>query len=137
MRRHLMKDIIITLAGIVNNIHDLFVDTLGLQMTDKQLHFWIIGFIGILTFFIVYACFKIVETMKWSITILAFIYTFTVMVVLVFAIELQQAVTNRGNMEFADAVMGLWGFIVFFMIYCIIVLIIYFIVKLLKRKANR
>lgn len=129
-----MKDIIIVMAGVVNNIHDSLNETFGLQMTDKQLHFWIIGIIGIITFFIVYGCFKIVEKMKWNITILSFIYTLTVMVVLVFAIELQQAVTNRGNMEFADAVAGLWGFLVFFMIYCLIALIIYIAVKLVKKR---
>ena len=129
-----MKDIIIVMAGVVNNIHDSLNETFGLQMTDKQLHFWIIGIIGIITFFIVYGCFKIVEKMKWNITILSFIYTLTVMVVLVFAIELQQAVTNRGDMEFADAVAGLWGFLVFFMIYCLIALIIYIAVKLVKKR---
>ncbi|ASK62437.1 hypothetical protein CFK37_09850 [Virgibacillus phasianinus] len=129
-----MREIILTLAGIINNIHDTLIDMFGLQMTDKELHFWIIGIIGIITFFFVYVCFKIIEAMKWSITILSFIYTFTVMVVLVFAIELQQAVTNRGNMEFADAVMGLWGFLVFFMIYFVLAVIIYIIVKMVKRK---
>ncbi|MFZ3577193.1 hypothetical protein [Virgibacillus sp. DJP39] len=131
-----MKDVIIFLAGIVNNIHDRFLDLFGLQMTDKELHFWIIGVIGIVTFFFVYSVFKIVEKMKWSITILAFIYTLTVMIVLVFAIELQQAITNRGNMEFADAVMGLWGFIVFFIIYCFVGITVFLLVKLVKKKRR-
>ena len=102
-----MKEIVIILAEIVNDIHDILTDMFGLHMTDKQLHFWIIGIIGMVTFFMVYFFFKIIEKMKWSTTILSFVYTFTVMVVLVFAIELQQAITNRGNMEFADAVAGL------------------------------
>ncbi|RCO04220.1 hypothetical protein DTX80_18415, partial [Bacilli bacterium] len=71
--------------------------------------------------------FKLIERLKWSTTILSFIYTFTGMVVLVFAIELQQAITNRGNMEFADAVIGLWGFIVLFFIYAVLGLIVYVI----------
>ena len=129
-----MKEMIIIMAEIVNNIHDLLVDVFGLRMTDKALHFWVIGIIGMITFIFVYFFFKMVEKMKWSITILSFIYTFTVMVVLVFAIELQQAITNRGNMEFADAVMGLWGFLVFFMVYAVVVLIIYTIVKRIQRK---
>lgn len=129
-----MKEVIITLAEIVNNIHDLLTDMFGLHMSDKQLHFWIIGIIGMVTFFIVYFFFKIIEKMKWSTTITSFIYTFTVMVVLVFAIELQQAITNRGNMEFADAVMGLWGFIVLFMIYAVLAILIYFIFKTFKMK---
>ena len=129
-----VKEVIIILAEIVNNIHDILVDMLGLHMSDKALHFWIIGIIGMVTFFIVYFFFKIIEDMKWSTTIFSFIYTFTVMIVVVFAIELQQAVTNRGNMEFADAVMGLWGFIVLFMVYAVVAIIIYFLFKKIKKK---
>lgn len=129
-----MKEIIIILAEIVNDIHDLLVDMFGLHMTDKQLHFWIIGVIGMVTFFIVHFFFKIIQKMKWSTTIISFIYTFTVMVVLVFAIELQQAITNRGNMEFADAVMGLWGFIMLFLIYAVIAIIVYFLFKGFRKR---
>ncbi|WP_156855160.1 hypothetical protein [Oceanobacillus sp. AG] len=132
-----MKEIIIILAEIVNDIHDLLTDMFGLHMTDKQLHFWIIGIIGMVTFFMVHFFFKIIEKMKWSTTILSFVYTFTVMVVLVFAIELQQAITNRGNMEFADAVMGLWGFIVFFLVYAVIAILVYFLFKTFKKKKRR
>ncbi|MCG5102453.1 hypothetical protein [Oceanobacillus alkalisoli] len=129
-----MKEIVIILAEIVNDIHDILTDMFGLHMTDKQLHFWIIGIIGMVTFFMVYFFFKIIEKMKWSTTILSFVYTFTVMVVLVFAIELQQAITNRGNMEFADAVAGLWGFMVMFMIYAVVAILIYFLFKTFKKK---
>ena len=133
-RRFPLKEIVIILAEIVNNIHDLLIDMLGLHMSDKQLHFWIIGIIGMVTFFIVYFFFKLIEKMKWSTAITSFIYTFTVMVVLVFAIELQQAITNRGNMEFADAVMGLWGFIVLFLIYAVSAVLIYFLFKVFRKK---
>lgn len=129
-----MKEIIIKLAEFVNDIHDVLFDLFGLHMTDKQLHFWVIGIIGMITFFIVYFFFKIIEKMKWSTTILSFVYTFTMMIVLVFAIELQQAITNRGDMEFADAVMGLWGFLVFFLIYAAIAILIYLLFKIFNKK---
>lgn len=129
-----MKEIIIKLAEFVNDIHDVLFDLFRLHMTDKQLHFWVIGIIGMITFFIVYFFFKIIEKMKWSTTILSFVYTFTMMIVLVFAIELQQAITNRGNMEFADAVMGLWGFLVFFLIYAAIAILIYLLFKIFNKK---
>ncbi len=133
-RRFPVKEIIIKLAEFVNDIHDVLFDLFGLHMTDKQLHFWVIGIIGMITFFIVYFFFKIIEKMKWSTTILSFVYTFTMMIVLVFAIELQQAITNRGNMEFADAVMGLWGFLVFFLIYAAIAILIYLLFKIFNKK---
>ncbi|SDM24224.1 hypothetical protein [Sediminibacillus halophilus] len=128
-----MKEVILLLADIVNRIHDALIERFGLTMTDKQLHFWVIGIIGIFAFFIVYFFFKLIASMKWSITILSFIYTFTMMVVLVFAIELQQALTG-GDMEFADAVVGLWGFLVFFFIYVVIALIILAVIKFMRRK---
>lgn len=128
-----MKKFIILLAEIVNNIHDVINDMFGTHLTDKQLHFWVIGIIGIITFFIVYFCFKVISRLKWSIAVLSFVYTFTIMVVLVFAIELQQAITNRGNMEFADAVIGLWGFLVFFMVYGIVAIIVNILLNVLKK----
>lgn len=131
-----MREIIITMADIVNEIHDILIGLFGMHLTDKELHFWIIGIIGIFTFFFVYVFFKLIERWKFHTTVISFIFTFTGMLVLVFAIEIQQAITNRGNMEFADAVAGLWGFIVFFVVYAIIALIIYLIVKVVQNRRS-
>lgn len=128
-----MREAIMLIVDLINDMHDVIAGTFGSNMTDKELHFWIFGILGIVTFFIVYVVFKILSKIKWSIAILAFLYTFTVMVVLVFAVEIQQAYTQRGNMEFADAVMGLWGFIVFFAVYAVIGIIGYFIYKAFKK----
>jgi hypothetical protein len=119
-----MKEIIQILAEIVNNLHDFILffvsDTLNSNATDKDLHFWIMGIIGIIIFLFVLFLSNLIARMRFGITILSFLYTFTVMVVLVFAIEIQQALTSRGNMEFQDAVIGLWGFIVFFMVFAVL-----------------
>ena len=131
-----MKDIILFLTEVVNNIHDVLInvaEAFGLQLTDKDLHFWIIGIIGIFTFFPVYLFFKMLSKWRWSITAISFVYTFTVMTVLVFAIEIQQAITDRGHMEFSDAVIGLWGFLVFFGVYACFALVITGLKRLLKR----
>ena len=132
-----MKALILWLASLVNEIHDQIALRFGIQMTDKELHFWVIGLIGIVFFLLVYLVFKWIDRFKFKTTILAFIYTFTLMVVLVFAIEIQQAITNRGNMEFADAVMRLWGFIVFFILYSIVAGMIYGLVQLMKRSKTK
>ncbi|WP_078411346.1 hypothetical protein [Priestia abyssalis] len=134
-----MKDIILFLTEVVNNIHDVLInvaEAFGLQLTDKDLHFWIIGIIGIFTFFPVYLFFKMLSKWRWSITAISFVYTFTVMTVLVFAIEIQQAITDRGHMEFSDAVIGLWGFIVFFAVYACFAALFLFIKSLFKRKKH-
>ncbi|MDR6999807.1 hypothetical protein [Neobacillus niacini] len=119
-----MKETIQLLADIVNNLHDfiqLYVSSsLNLQLTDKDLHFWIMGIIGIIVFLFVLVISKIIVKMPFGITILSFLYTTTFMFVLVFAIEIQQALTNRGNMEFEDAVVGLLGFFAFFLVFVVI-----------------
>ncbi|MFJ7638231.1 hypothetical protein ACIQXR_13015 [Peribacillus sp. NPDC097224] len=136
-----MKEIILVLTEIINNIHDfilIFVsDTLNLNATDKDLHFWIMGIIGIIIFIFVLVLSNIISRLRFGITILSFIYTFTVMVVLVFAIEIQQALTSRGNMEFQDAAIGLWGFIVFFLIFVVLSFLYLFIKRILKQTKKR
>lgn len=136
-----MKEIILVLTEIINNIHDfilIFVsDTLNLNATDKDLHFWIMGIIGIIIFIFVLILSNIISRLRFGITILSFIYTFTVMVVLVFAIEIQQALTSRGNMEFQDAAIGLWGFIVFFLIFVVLSFLYLFIKRILKQTKKR
>ena len=131
-----MRELILLLANSVNEVHDILNQIFGMSMSDKALHFWVFGIMGIILFIVVYIVFKIIEKLKFSATILSFIFTFTLMTVLVFAIEIQQAITNRGNMEFADAAMGLWGFIVFFALYTIIVGIIYSIYSRTKKRKK-
>lgn len=131
-----MRDIILILSEMMSEIHDTIMYGMGINMSDKELHFWIIGFIGLATFLIGFVVIKIIQKLKFSTTILSFLFTFVLMTVLVFAIEIQQAVTNSGNMEFADAVAGLWGFIVFFLVYAIIAGFFYSIFRLLSRKRR-
>ncbi|CAH0173500.1 MULTISPECIES: hypothetical protein [Bacillaceae] len=132
-----MKEIIQILAEIVNNLHDFILffvsDTLNSNATDKDLHFWIMGIIGIIIFLFVLFLSNLIARMRFGITILSFLYTFTVMVVLVFAIEIQQALTSRGNMEFQDAAIGLWGFIVFFMVFAVLSSIFLLVKNLFKQ----
>ncbi|MBP3040663.1 hypothetical protein J9303_14320 [Bacillaceae bacterium Marseille-Q3522] len=133
-----MVEIIKIIAEIVNIFHDLIWETVsyfGWKATDKDLHLWVIGLIGILCYFAVHALFKMLA--KWSITSISFIYTFTLLIVFVFAIEIQQKITGRGNMEFADAVIGLYGFLIFFAIYLFIRLAKKLIIKRLEKRKNR
>jgi hypothetical protein len=125
-----VKDFILIITELVNSFHDFLnelVKNSGMNITDKDLHLWVFGIIGICSFFIVHVLFK--SLAKVSITAISFIYTFTVMLVLVFAIEIQQKITGRGQMEFDDAVISLWGFLLFFTFF----LILKGIVLLLKR----
>jgi hypothetical protein len=132
-----LKDMILMLTDLLNNIHDfiqLYVNSyLHWDLTDKDLHFWIMGIIGISVFLFILVVSKLISKMPFGITILSFFYTFTFMVVLVFAIEIQQAITDRGHMEFQDAVVGLWGFIVFFLVFAAIASLFMMFKKLIKK----
>ncbi|AGK55745.1 hypothetical protein [Bacillus sp. 1NLA3E] len=129
-----MKEFILFLANIVNYCHDLIMglaENAGLDLTDKDLHLWVFGVIGIISFFVVHMVFKTLA--NYSITAISFIYTFTIMLVLVFAIEIQQKITGRGKMEFDDAVIGLWGFILFFAAFLLIKGLILLIKRMFKK----
>jgi len=131
-----MKEIIILIAEFVNGIHDLLMDitdSIGWDLTDKDLHLWVFGIIGIICFAVVHAVFKVIS--KYSITALSFFYTFTVLLVIVFAIEIQQKVTGRGEMSFDDAIISIWGFLLFFFVYLILKWIVLYINKL--REKNK
>lgn len=120
-----MIEAIKELVQLMNSVHDSLIKIfalLGFGFDDKQMHFLVIGVIGIVLFFITNAVFKFLA--KYSITTISFIYTFTVMLVLVFGIEIEQKITHRGNLEFEDIIAGLWGFIEFFGIYVLIKLIV-------------
>ncbi|KEZ48288.1 membrane protein [Metabacillus indicus] len=136
-----MKEFILLMAEAVNNIHDLInsmaYQTFGLNVTDKDLHFWIMGFIGMAVFLFVYLLSKWLSKLPFGITALSFLYTMTFMFVLVFGIEIQQALTRRGNMEFIDAIVGLWGFVALFLVYIALIIVVLVIRSLFRKITNK
>ncbi|MDD3654548.1 MAG: hypothetical protein PHO01_10245 [Desulfotomaculaceae bacterium] len=113
-----MYQFLTILASILNNVHDFIIyisKTLGFNPTDEELHFWVIGSIGIFIFLVVEIIFKYIA--RWSISVISFIFTFAALVVFVFGIEIEQELTGRGSMQFKDIVSGLWGFVVFIGVY--------------------
>ena len=124
------------ITRILNYFHDklvLLIYHFGLKLNDKQLHFLVIGLLGIVLFVFVHQLFKYL--VRYSLTAISFIYTFTVLVVLVFAIEIEQKLTGRGNMEFQDIVEGLWGFLVAFLLYLILRSVAWFLKKLFRNQG--
>jgi len=99
--------------GMLMRINDGF----ELQLGDKDWHFLVMAALAMLLFFAVHAIFK--RLAKWSITAVSFIYVFTVMAVLGFAIEIGQKITGTGNMDFGDVVAGLYGVLAFFAVYSV------------------
>lgn len=129
-----MANIIKFIVNIINQVHDkliILLELLGLHFTDKELHFWVFGICGIILFISVDIVFKWIS--KWSITAISFIYTITFLIIMVLAIEIQQKITGRGNMEFNDAVASILGFLAFFVVYVMIRVAIWFMIKLYKK----
>lgn len=129
-----MVEILKLVVAIINELHDFlttFFDSFGVTFTDKELHFIIIGIIGMVIYLVVNSVFKALA--KYSISLLSFIYTATVLLVIVFGIEIMQKITNRGHMEFADIVAGLWGFTAFFATY----LVLYGLITIIKKGIKK
>ena len=69
--------------------------------------------------FVVYPVFKWLAKHD-HVMVIAWIYVLTLIIVITFAIEIGQKVTGTGNMEFADIVMGVFGFIVMFLVFSVV-----------------
>ena len=82
----------------VEKIHNYIMglnDKYEYDFSDKQLHFLVIGAIGMLLIFIVYPLFKWLAR-TGHVMVIAWIYVFTVILVITFAIEIGQKVTKYG-----------------------------------------
>lgn len=122
------------LIAIIYKAHTYLLslnDAYESHFTDKQLHFLIIGILGILMLLVLYPLFKWLAKKHLTILI-AWFYVFTVLVVITFAIEIAQWYSNTGEMDFNDIVAGLAGYFLMSFIFILIVVII----GLIKNKKN-
>lgn len=128
-----MSKLLYAVVGLIAKIHSAILtwnDSCETVLSDKQLHFLVIGLIGMMMLFVIFPLFKLLS--KNHVLIIAWIYVFTVMIVLTFAIEIGQGITHTGTMDFDDIVFGLVGFMVMFLIFAAIRSIILAVVKLVK-----
>ena len=123
-----MKTILQLLIDLFAFFHRYFVQLtqqLGYNLSDKQLHFIIIGIVFLLLYILTDVLFRALS--KISISILTFIFSFTLSIVISFAIEIGQYQSGSGNMELADIAWGIYGFLVFILIFEIIRALYHFI----------
>ena len=85
-------------------------DRFEYSFSDKELHFLVIGAIGLALILLVYPVFRLLANHNRVLAI-TWIYVLTVLAVLTFAIEIGQRVTGRGTMEFGDVAAGMGGFL--------------------------
>ena len=117
-----MKAFLYGVVEIIARIHSYLLrlnDAYEYNFTDKELHFLIIGALGMAMIFVVHPVFKWLARNN-HIMVISWIYVFTLIVVITFAIEIGQRVTNTGAMEFADIMFGVFGFITMFLVFSVL-----------------
>ena len=134
-----MKELLYTIIEIISVLHTKLLalnDAYEYNFTDKQLHFIVIGILGMALVFAIHPIFLWLAKRKHVMAI-TWIYVFTLILVITFAIEIGQKVTNTGSMEFADIVFGIGGFILMFIVFDAIRIIIKLILKLIKKDDKK
>ena len=117
-----MSEVLYSIMRIIARIHNYIMhlnDRFEYNFSDKDMHFLVIGVIGMFMIFVVYPLFKWLAQ-KEHIMVIAWIYVFTLILVLTFAIEIGQKITNTGNMEFDDIVFGVMGFFAMFAVFAVV-----------------
>ena len=131
-----LKKIVDLLIDIIYKTHTYFLsmnDSFEAQLSDKQLHFLIIGLLGIGMLLVIYPLFKWMA--KKNLTVLiSWFYVFTVLVVITFAIEIGQLYSHTGEMDFNDILAGLVGYFAMSFIFLLVVAIIELIKSIFKKK---
>ena len=117
-----MRDFLYWCVGIIAKIHDKIMhlnNSYEISLSDKEMHFLVIGLLGMAMLFVVYPLFKYLARRNKELFI-AWIYVFTVIIVITFAIEIGQKISNTGAMEFADIMFGIVGFLAMFAVFVIL-----------------
>ena len=134
-----MKELLYTIIEIISVLHTKLLalnDAYEYNFTDKQMHFIVIGILGMALVFAIHPVFLWLAKRKHVMAI-TWIYVFTLILVITFAIEIGQKVTNTGSMEFADIVFGIGGFILMFIVFDVIRIIRKLILKLIKKDDKK
>lgn len=128
-------DLIYTFSIWIARIHDRILrlnDAGGWYFDDKQLHFIVVGVFGMALLLVLYPIFKWLAKRDHTMVI-TWLYVFTVVLVLSFAIEIGQWWTGTGLMESRDIAYGVAGFLVMFFIFAVLRAIVLGLVKLVKK----
>lgn len=134
-----MEKVLYGIVEIIARIHSYLLklnDSYEYNFSDKELHFLIIGALGMLMIFIVHPVFKWLARTN-HIMVISWIYVFTLIIVITFAIEIGQRVSHTGVMEFADIMFGVVGFISMFLVFSVIRAIYHVICRLISGRYGR
>ena len=133
-----MTELLYAGVGLVTKIHGMIMqlnNAFEANLSDKDLHFLVIGLLGMAMIFVVYPVFSYLAKRN-HVMFIAWIYVFTVIVGLSFAIEIGQKITHTGNMEFADIMYGLVGFLTMFLVFSVLRMVYRGILRLIRHLAG-
>lgn len=134
-----MRELLYAVVGLISKFHDKIMqlnNAYETNFSDKDLHFLVIGLLGLGLIFVVYPLFKFLAKRNHEMVI-AWIYVTTVIVVITFAIEIGQKITGTGNMEFADIMYGVVGFMAMFFAFCFLRMIYHGVLRLIRHIKER
>ncbi len=125
-----LRAIVISFARMHSYILSLN-DAYEQHLSDKELHFFVIGAVGMVLVLMIYPLFQWLsqDHVIW----IVFIYVFTLILVLTFAIEIGQGYSGTGTMDFDDIVSGVMGFLLFFLVFAIARELILIVAELFRR----
>jgi glycopeptide antibiotics resistance protein len=124
---------VVEMIARIHNRLLMLNDAYEYNFSDKELHFLIIGALGMGMIFVVHPVFKWLARRN-HIMVISWIYVFTLIIVITFAIEIGQRVTHTGVMEFADIMFGVLGFICMFLVFSAVRGIYHVVLKVFFRK---
>jgi len=118
----MFKAFLYELMEIAAELHERFLalnDAHGWALSDKMLHFYVVGIIGMAAVLVLHPLFKYLAK-TGHVMVITWLYVFTLILVLTFSIEIGQRITQTGSMEFADIVFGVGGFLLMFFVFILI-----------------
>lgn len=135
----MLKRLLYWCVEVIAKVHSHILrlnDAYEYQFSDKELHFLVIGLLGMAMVLVIYPLFKWLARRRHEMVI-TWIYVFTLIVVITFAIEIGQGITGTGNMEFADIMFGLVGFIAMFAVFSVGRMLFHLIVDGVRKLRRR
>lgn len=133
-----MESILESLMVLIAKSHSYILslnDAYEKSFTDKELHFLVIGLIGMALVLVIYPLFKLLS--RNHVLVIVFIYVFTLILVLTFAIEIGQWYSGSGTMDLDDVIFGLVGFLLMFVVFAVAQEIILAVWRVVKRVTKR
>ena len=119
----MLKDRLYDIVAWIARVHEsIWAYNRGFDspFTDKELHFIVIGATGTLLLLLALPLFRFLSRRGRG-DFLAWLFTLTAVMLIAFAIEIGQHMTNTGSMELEDIVYGVIGFLAasggFFLLY--------------------